>query len=303
MNILFIAGPGRSGTTALTEYLNDHPKVLVCQERYKWVPKKLVSPELFTFERILEFEEDYEKRDIEERCKYHSELISRKDSTELEWIGDKFPNYVENLYLLAENNPGASFIFTYRPIEEVAESFEARSRDPNDGWLGGRDGFRLGIRNWNKSLRKVRGFIESGVNPNALVISYDNFFYYNEECVPLLSRFLGLEFDESVRSSWRERSRSFEGDRREKESLSGSQQSLIREHADREAEAWILKRIQRQWEEFEALQPEAASALIKERRQFAFRMAQERLKSRALRLKVQRLQQRVESLQDKVPES
>lgn len=298
MNILFIAGPGRSGTTALMEYLNDHPRVLVCQERYKWVPKRTVSPELFTPERILEFEEDYEKRNTEERRRYHAELISRKDSEELKWIGDKYPSYVKNLILLAVNNPGASFIFTYRPVEEVAESFEARSKNPEDPWLGGKDGFSLGIQNWNMSLQNVRDFIESGVNPNALILSYHDFFYHNERCVPLLSRFLELEFDESVRRAWRERSKSFEDDRREKEPLSESQQSLIREHADREAEAWILGRIQRQWEELEALSAEAARTLIQERRQFAVRIAQERVKSRTLKQKVQGLQQRVESLED-----
>ena len=297
MNLLFVSGPARSGTTALVEYLNDHPEMLICQERYKWVPKKTISPELFTFEKILEFEDDYEVRDTEERRRYHSDLVSRKNYAELEWIGDKHPGYVKNLGLLADNNPGASFIFTYRPIEEVAESFEARSRNPDDGWLGGKDGFRLGIEYWNTALQNIRDFIESGVNPNALVISYHDFFYRNEDCVPLLSRFLDLEFHDSVRESWRQRSKSFEGGRREKEPLSESQQSLVREHADRDAEAWILGRIRRQWEEFELYEPETARTLIEERRQFAVRIAQERTKTRNQAQRIQNLRQRIERLE------
>jgi acetoacetate decarboxylase len=57
---LFIAGPGRSGTTALTVYLNEHPEVLVCRERFTGWPRQKITPELFTFERIMDFEDGYE---------------------------------------------------------------------------------------------------------------------------------------------------------------------------------------------------------------------------------------------------
>ena len=32
---LFVCGCARSGTTAFGDYLNQHPEVLLCQERYK----------------------------------------------------------------------------------------------------------------------------------------------------------------------------------------------------------------------------------------------------------------------------
>ena len=303
MNILFIAGPGRSGTTALDQYLNDHPKILVCRERYKYTPKQKVSPKLFTSERIMNIEEEYGARGGKRKRRHHADLLSRKDFADLEWIGDKFPSYVRNLGLLADNNPGASFIFTYRPIEEVAESYEAVSRNPEDGWLGGKDGFLLGIENWNTALQNIRDFIESGVNPNALVVSYHDFFYNNKDCLPLLARFLDLEFDESVREAWRERSKSFEGGRREKEPLTKRQLSLVRDHADRDAEAWILGRIRKQWEEFELHKPEAARALIEERRRFAVRIAQERSKSKTQAQRIKSLCQRIEKLEGEAQKS
>ena len=166
MNYLYIGGPSRSGTTALTSYLNRHPEVMICRERFKWIPRKDVTPEVFTFERILNFEDGYEERDTARRKQVHEELVGNKDPQKLRWMGDKYPAYVRTLERLSENNPGASFILTYRPVEEVAESYEARSRNPEDAWLGGRDGFRLGVEGWNRAMRHTRDFIESGVNPN-----------------------------------------------------------------------------------------------------------------------------------------
>lgn len=281
MNFLFVGGPPRSGTTAFTKYLNEHPEVLVCRERFKWLPQEQVSRELFTFERILDFEDGYEKRDTERRQKVHEELLTRKNPEELKWMGDKFPGYVNMLDTLSENNPGASFIIMYRPVEEVAESFEARSRNPNDAWLAGRDGFRLGVRHWNAAMRSARDFIESGVNPNVLVVSYHDFFYRNGDCVPLISRFLNLDFDESMREVWKETSRQFEEKRRHKEPLIEEQQSLIEEQADREAEKWVLDRIKRQWKDLDRHSPETVRALVEERRRFAVLMARERANAKA----------------------
>lgn len=245
---LFICGAARSGTSALTEYLNLHEELLVCMERYRFVPRK-VDPRSFTFERILDYEARRSGGEASVPREYHAELLSRKDPAKLRWIGDKHPGYVVWLQTLLENNPGARFIITHRPIEEVAESHEARSRNPDDPWLGGKDGFEIGIEGWNRAMRSTRGFIEGGSNPNVLLIGYDDFFRRNEECMPLISQFLEIEFDDSVREAWAEMSRKFERGRREKEPLSGEQAKLIEEKKDTAAEEWILERIERHWSE------------------------------------------------------
>ena len=297
MNYLYIGGPSRSGTTALTSYLNRHPEVLICRERFKWIPRKDVTPKVFTYDRIMDFEDGYEKRDTARRKQVHEDLVHRKNPDELRWMGDKYPGYVRTLDKLSENNPGASFILTYRPIEEVAESFEARSRNPEDAWLGGRDGFQLGIEAWNEAMRRTADFLDSGVNPNVLIVSYHDFFYRNEECLPLISRFLDLEFDESVLRAWREESQGFESERREKEPVNEEQRALIDEHADREAEAYVLRRIEQQYEEFDLYPPEAARLLVDERRRFAARIARERGAAKASGQKLESRDERIEVLQ------
>lgn len=300
MNLLFVAGPSRSGTTALVKYLNEHPGVLICIERFKWIPREDVTPDIFTLERIMSFEEEYEKRGTESRWWVHKRFVDRKDPAKLRWMGDKFPQYTKSLGLLSENNPGASFIITYRPIEEVAESYEARSKDPDDVWLGGRDGFMIGIRGWNRDLRRAREFIESGVNSNVLIIGYHDFFYHNEACVPLISRFLDLEFDESVRKAWRDLSREFESNRRVKEPLTEEQQALIDKHADRETEAWLLDYMQKQWEDLERYPPEAARAIMDERRRHAILVAKKQAKEENRPRTVRESPGRIEELEEKL---
>lgn len=245
---MFVTGCQRSGTTAFTEYLNRHPEMLVGVERYGRIPAKEITPELFAFERIL----DYGAEDSLRPREYYVDLLSKKDPERLKWVGDKFPGFAKWLRPLSENNPGAYFIILYRPIEEVAESWEARSKNPDDPWLGGRNGFELGVQMWNNIQQKTRRFVESGLGTGVLIVSYHDFFYRNEECVPLLSRFLDIEFDETVRQAWRELSVEFERQRRPKKPLTDEQEAYIRKEKDSAAEQWILSRIERQWQDLKA---------------------------------------------------
>lgn len=248
---LFVAGCQRSGTTAFAEYLNRHPEVLVCLERYGRIPAEEVNPDLFTFERIL----DYGKEETTRPRGYYEKLLGGKDPERLRWVGDKYPGYARWLRRLDANNPGARFIVLYRPVEEVAESWEARSRNPEDPWLGGKDGFELGVKTWNNIQNRTRKFIEGGLGERILLVSYRDFFYRNEACVPLISAFLGIEFDARVREDWRRMSEAFERERRPKEPLTTEQEEYVRLHKDREAGAWIEARIERQWRRLESGEP------------------------------------------------
>lgn len=62
------------------------------------------------------------------------ELLQSKEPENLKWIGDKQPAYYRSLRTVFKNNPGARFLITYRPVEEVAESFQERARSPHDHW-------------------------------------------------------------------------------------------------------------------------------------------------------------------------
>lgn len=240
---MFVTGCQRSGTTAFAEYINQHPEVLVGVERYGRVPATGITPDHFSFERIL----DYGAEDSLMPREYYVDLLSRKDPERLKWIGDKFPGYAKWLKPLSENNPGARFIILYRPIEEVAESWEARSNNPEDPWLGGKNGFELGVSMWNNIQDKTRNFVQSGLGAGVLIVSYHDFFGRNEACVPLISNFLGIEFDAGVREAWRRMSAEFEQSRRAKKPLTREQEAYIEEKKDVAAEGWVLSRMEEQW--------------------------------------------------------
>jgi hypothetical protein len=247
---LFVCGCARSGTTAFGDYLNQHEEVLLCQERYK-ERQKQVAWEDFSFERIMDFRAQETKRPPfgqtrEAFAERHAKLLAAKDPAKLRWLGDKGPFYVRSMDRLAGRNPGARFVVLYRPLEEVAESWDARAKDPDDPWRDER-GVEMSVEVWNAAMQKTREFIESSPAPRVLVIGYHDFFYRNEAVAPQISRFLGLEFDESITNAWREASSGFESRRRRKEPLSEEQRSFLREYADHEAEAWVLSRIEQQW--------------------------------------------------------
>lgn len=237
---LFVAGCQRSGTTAFVEYLNDQPEILVCRERYKYIPRQ-VTFDHFSFERIL----DYSESETNMPEQDYAELVARKDPQKLKWIGDKNPDYYQVFERLLEQNPGARFILLYRPLEEVAESFEARAKDPEDRWPAHYD-FERSVKQWNLALNRTRKFIESGHADNVLIVSYHDFFYRNETCLPLLSRFLQIELDDRIRESWGARSTDFKNTRRTKNALSAEQVSFLSNNKHHAAEAWILDRIGKQ---------------------------------------------------------
>ena len=88
---------------------------------------------------------------------------------------------------------------------------------------------------------KGRRFIRESVVPRVLLISYHDFLYRTETVAPLISRFLGLEFDESVTAgSGDEVLQS--GRVRRGETPGSEKRSLIQKHANGVAEAWVLYR-------------------------------------------------------------
>jgi len=231
---LFVGGCQRSGTTAFADYLNDHDAILLTRERYKRLPARRITPGMFTFERILA---PHEGETNAPRA-HHEQLLARKEPSRLRWIGDKRPAHVRSLPTLLTNNPSARFIVLHRPLEDVAESFEAKARDPAADWPAS-NGLEAAVVRWNAALRSTRAFVQSRPDAHLVVIGYDEFFGDPQASVPLLTAFLELEFDEDVLRRWGEASARFVAQRREKVPPTASQARLLREARDEPSERWI----------------------------------------------------------------
>jgi hypothetical protein len=98
-------------------------------------------------------------------------------------------------------------------------------------------------------LRITRRFVGNSPAPRISVINYHDFFHRTDYVIPLTSRFLELELEESVTRTWADMIPEIQNGRRPKKTLSQEQQTFVQEHADRAAEAWILDRIDGQWRE------------------------------------------------------
>jgi hypothetical protein len=241
--VLFVSGCDRIGTTALTDYLNRHPKILVCQENPETTQGEItVDPS--RFEKML----DEVPRDAGDAASHddgdsliepRAELLTNRDPSGLQWVGASNSDYLMRMESVAGNNPGARFIVMYRPIEEIAESWE---QEDADGRQNNDDGFGRAVKTWNRGLQGTRRFIRESLTPSVLLIDYHDFLYRTELVAPQISRFLELEFDETVAAE--------PSDKVPRPTRMGSEEkrSLIQKHANRAAEAWILDRIEKQWQ-------------------------------------------------------
>ncbi len=248
---LFVCGCDSSGTTALVDYLNRHPEVLVCQERSERTQQGGISLNLSTFEKMLDSPPEETEGSAphgggDRLVKPRPELLASKDPARLRWIGASNPDYVRRMESVASNNPGARFIVMYRPVEEIAES---HSRPVQ------------AIKIWNRSLQGARRFIRESVVPRVLLISYHDLLYRTETVVPLISHFLGLKLDESVRAGPGDEVLQ-SGRVRPGETPGREKRSMIQKHANRAAEAWILDRIEKQWEKPELYTQETSKAAL-----------------------------------------
>lgn len=236
---LFVAGiPQRSGTTAFADYLNMHPQILLTIERYKYGPRP-ITPDLFTFERIL----DYREGETDGPRERHVRLLSRKDPERLKWIGDKRPAHHRRYEELLEHNPGAHFIVMYRSVEEIAVSFNARARRPGDSWWAESD---EAVKRWNRALRLTHRFVAA--KPNLLIVPYHAFFQQDPVCLEGIQRFLGVRFGQRLRKAWATKSAQHAGKERDHTPLTDEELAYVREQKNERLERWIERRIAAQYD-------------------------------------------------------
>ena len=130
-NLLFLAGLGRSGTTALVEVLSAHPRVVLGVERYKrfYPREEPVTRELFTRERFFALDDGMTNvvPANGEEWQVHYDAMAAKWDTAA-YVGDKMVSI--RMQHVWETLPEARFVCIVRDIEPVAASWEARARTP-----------------------------------------------------------------------------------------------------------------------------------------------------------------------------
>ncbi len=175
--LLFVAGLGRSGTTALMEVLVAHQDVALGVERYKRLyprDEEPVTAGLFEERRFFDFSDgltNLTPADAPEWAPHYEAMRSKWGRAR--YVSDKMAaNRLQHVW---ETLPDARFVCIVRDLEPVAASWEARAQDPDDaGWAADQDATRA-VAGWNRSLRRVRRAVKQRPD-HAAVVEYDRFF-------------------------------------------------------------------------------------------------------------------------------
>jgi hypothetical protein len=176
-DLLFLAGLGRSGTTALLEVVSAHPAVALGVERYKRLyprDEEPVTADLFEERRFFDFTDGLTNLTPEQAPEWAPHYAAmRAKWSGARYVGDKM--VAIRLQHVWETLPDARFVCIVRDLEPVAASWEARARDPDDlGWSADQDAAKA-VAGWNRSLRRVRRAVRQRPD-RAVVVEYDRFF-------------------------------------------------------------------------------------------------------------------------------
>jgi hypothetical protein len=141
VDVFFVCGAPKSGTTWLQRILDEHPEVSCAGEghfidRFAIPMAAVVSR--YNQEIALETEQVYEGRpyyspvpqaafDALARGFIAQRLVSRGPAAEVRWVGDKTPRYTQNLVDLNRLFPEARFFHIVRDPRDVAVSHLAHS--------------------------------------------------------------------------------------------------------------------------------------------------------------------------------
>lgn len=173
---LFVAGLGRSGTTALTQVLSSHPDIALGVERFKrlYPLDEPVSADLFSRARFFDFSDELTNltpHSSPQWAKHYATMEAKWEQAR--YVGDKM--VAIRLQHTWSTLPQARFVCIVRDIEPVAASWETRAQNPDDlGWKSNQDAMGA-VKRWNRALGRIRRAVKQRPE-HAVVVEYDRFF-------------------------------------------------------------------------------------------------------------------------------
>ncbi|MCD4524761.1 sulfotransferase [Nocardioides sp. cx-173] len=235
---LFLAGLGRSGTTALTELFDSHPKVAIGMERYKVLVglemKGTLTPDHFTRERFFDFSDGLTniRPDVHPRWHDLYEALDRKWD-HAEYVGDKLTHL--RIRPILESLPDARFLCIIRDVRDVAASWDRRARNEADPAWAATEGARAALLPWNRALRRV-GRMRRSHPQRVAVVEYERLFGDPDGAAAAAAlQWLGLEpdplFDAAFAQAHRRYTQSIAGRER---TLSDEDTAYLEQGADLE---------------------------------------------------------------------
>ena len=213
MQYLFIAGCGRSGTTALLHILNVDERIILGEERFKFA-MDILTQDHFKEEHF--FNPSPEETDLPRNPLYARILYQWLHDKYLrggvKYIGDKVPRYAYRLLYLDKMFPGCKILFLLRDLDAVASSFNVRAAATDDPWHPESD-YREAIKHWHNSMIQLRRFVAREDKCRRLfAVQYERFYSGEKAYLEALYRFLDLELPpdiieeyEKITADWEKR--------------------------------------------------------------------------------------------------
>ena len=245
-SLLFLAGLGRSGTTALLEVFAAHAQVALGVERYKRLyprDEEPVTADLFEEDRFFDFTDRLTNLTPEQAPEWAPHYAAmRAKWRQARYVGDKM--VAIRLQHVWETLPEARFVCIVRDLEPVAASWEARAQNPDDlGWAADQDATKA-VAGWNRSLRRVRRAVKQRPD-RAVVVEYDRFF--GDESGTSLGKvlaWLGLDRSPEIDAAFaRVHSTYVEKVAPKQRSLSPETLAFLDEHAQRDVWAQVTTQL------------------------------------------------------------
>ena len=219
----FVFGCGRTGSTPLVRLLGMHEQLAIGMERYKYVLREvrqrqdpdLFTPALFEPERFLDFRPT-DTNLLPPRFEEHYDPIrARLAAGSITQIGDKLvPIDLFNIRVVADHFPRARFVFVFRDLVRVANSFEVRAHEPRDVDWPVEHGYQVGCRQWVEAFDLADSLIARVGVERVFPIHTNLLFRPDGHLRDALFAFLGLEPTAAVREAfarvtpqWSERQR------------------------------------------------------------------------------------------------
>jgi len=236
MQYLFIAGCGRSGTTALVHLLNADPRIVLGEERFKFAMDS-VTPEHF---KENHFFNPIPKETNLPRPALYQRLHERYLKGGIVYIGDKVPRYAYRLLYLDKMFPGCKILFLLRDLDAVASSFNVRAADADDEWYPESD-YREAIKHWHNSMIHMRNFVAREDKRRRLfAVQYERFYSGEKAYLEALYRFLDMELPPEIIKEYENITADWEKRKNKPLTLDKSMKEFLDAGKDRELEEFCL---------------------------------------------------------------
>lgn len=234
--LVFVFGVARSGTSALTRLLNEHPRICIGIERYKYAfRKKRVTAAYFEERRFFDFrasDTNITPAADPRWAEFYETMRRRWPQAEI--VGDKIP-IIQSYPHVKATFPQASIVYICRDLIRVASSWNVRAASKSDKWPAHND-YAKAVLQWNQANRLVREWAGQPAM-RLLVLDYERLFSGDLSELQRMMRFLSVSADALTGPYHHYVQRYLRTVRDKSLSLSDAEIRYLREHADAESYA------------------------------------------------------------------